>query len=430
MAVVLGAVVTDADAGRTTATAAEAPGAVATDAAAGRAGVAAASATGTVPAVALTGFVAAAPAVAAGATATEPVTGFVLAPVAVAPASTSTVAPTGFVDAAEAVAVGVVEPAADPARMTSADAVAVGTVATAADPESTTVAPAVAAGVVVTVAEASWVTDVVSAGRNAGAPQTTNSSSRSESVVPAGYVAAGRAGSPPISPPRLVGQDAGVTVNVQEVRFSVSPSLTVFDAVSDAVHRQLPAVEASQHEMSEIVSVPADHDDHDGVLDSEMTPDDAAPNVAACRVVSADAFDVPAAPGSPVCNDVDRGRRRVTGAGAAARMVFARCSPGRRLRVPSAVLLLLSGAGLDDLGPGLDGDLDVGLVHVRPSAAICCGYISWVSTYVFWCPTWMPVWTWTGNPSARARKQNVTSSPTTCASVPGARSPGTTDRPG
>lgn len=88
-----------------------------------------------------------------------------------------------------------------------------------------------------------------------------------------------------------------------DVRFSVSPVFTVFDADSAADHRKLPADDASHTEMCVTTSpfAPA-HDAHEGVFDSEITPADAAENVADGRVVTDDTDVVPAVPGFAVCS--------------------------------------------------------------------------------------------------------------------------------
>jgi hypothetical protein len=95
----------------------------------------------------------------------------------------------------------------------------------------------------------------------------------------------------------------GVSAKVRDVRFKVSPVLTVFDAVSCAEYRNVPAVLASHTLMSVTTSpfVPA-HVAHDGVFDDAHDPADAAENVTDGRVVTDDALAVAAAPGSPVCS--------------------------------------------------------------------------------------------------------------------------------
>jgi hypothetical protein len=95
----------------------------------------------------------------------------------------------------------------------------------------------------------------------------------------------------------------GVNANVSDVRFNVSPFVMAFDDVSATENRKFPAVVESHTEMWEIVSDPADHDVQDGsVVVIAFDPVDAADHVSAFRVVSADTFDVPADPGSPVCS--------------------------------------------------------------------------------------------------------------------------------
>ena len=81
---------------------------------------------------------------------------------------------------------------------------------------------------------------------------------------------------------------------------SVSVFTTDLEVVSAADHKKLPALEASQTEMCEMVSVVVIV--KDGELDSAIAPADAAENVADARVVTAEGAVVPAAPGSAVCN--------------------------------------------------------------------------------------------------------------------------------
>jgi hypothetical protein len=92
-----------------------------------------------------------------------------------------------------------------------------------------------------------------------------------------------------------------VNANVSDVRFSVSPVLTVFDAVRAAENRKFPAVVASHAEMCVTTSpfVPA-QDAQDGVFDIDFDPADAAFHDTVGRVVTDDAFVVPTDPGSPV----------------------------------------------------------------------------------------------------------------------------------
>lgn len=86
-------------------------------------------------------------------------------------------------------------------------------------------------------------------------------------------------------------------------RVSVSPVVTVLDAVSATENRNVPAVLASQPLMCVTVSglVPA-HDVHDGVFDDATAPAEAAENVSDGRVVTELALEAPAEPGSPVCS--------------------------------------------------------------------------------------------------------------------------------
>jgi hypothetical protein len=95
----------------------------------------------------------------------------------------------------------------------------------------------------------------------------------------------------------------GVSATDKLVKLSVSPVLIVFDALRAALNRKFPAVLLSHTLMWVTTSpfVPA-HDDHDGVLLLLIDPADAAENVTSGRVVTELALEVPADPGSPVCN--------------------------------------------------------------------------------------------------------------------------------
>jgi hypothetical protein len=84
------------------------------------------------------------------------------------------------------------------------------------------------------------------------------------------------------------------------VNVRVSVFTTDLDVVRAADQRKFPAVEASHTEMCVIVSVVVIV--NDGELDNAIAPADAAEKVADARVVTADEFDVPAAPGSAVCS--------------------------------------------------------------------------------------------------------------------------------
>ena len=95
---------------------------------------------------------------------------------------------------------------------------------------------------------------------------------------------------------------SGVNAAVRLVIFRVSPLFTVLLLDSWPLQSTLPAVLLSQIEMWEIVSVPAAQEVHDRVPLIDLLPDAAALQVICFRVVSALAFAVPAAPGSPVCN--------------------------------------------------------------------------------------------------------------------------------
>jgi hypothetical protein len=85
------------------------------------------------------------------------------------------------------------------------------------------------------------------------------------------------------------------------VTLIVSPFVTDFDADRAPDCRKFPAVDASQIDTWLIVSDPADHEVHE-TADAADDPADGAANVSCFRVVSAEAFDVPADPGSPVCS--------------------------------------------------------------------------------------------------------------------------------
>jgi len=82
------------------------------------------------------------------------------------------------------------------------------------------------------------------------------------------------------------------------VKVNTSVLTTDLEVVSAAVQRRLPAVEASHTEMCVMVSVVVMV--NAGELERAIAPLEAAENVADWRVVTADAFAVPAAPGSPV----------------------------------------------------------------------------------------------------------------------------------
>jgi hypothetical protein len=74
-------------------------------------------------------------------------------------------------------------------------------------------------------------------------------------------------------------------------------------AVNAAEPRNVPPVDAVHRLMCEIVSDPLAHDAHAGAVpDCADEPADADARVDCTRVVFADAFDVPALPGSPVCS--------------------------------------------------------------------------------------------------------------------------------
>jgi hypothetical protein len=80
---------------------------------------------------------------------------------------------------------------------------------------------------------------------------------------------------------------------------NVSPAVTDFDAARSSDHRKFPEVLASHALMWVYVSVVLTLV-HVSAASVAIDPDDAAANDACLRVVSVAAFDVPAAPGSPV----------------------------------------------------------------------------------------------------------------------------------
>ena len=82
----------------------------------------------------------------------------------------------------------------------------------------------------------------------------------------------------------------------------VAPDTIATPDPNCADQRKLPPLAASQKLMPVRVSAEPPHDDQVGVLDKLKTPDDAAENVAAGRVVTDETFVVPAAPCEPVCN--------------------------------------------------------------------------------------------------------------------------------
>jgi hypothetical protein len=83
------------------------------------------------------------------------------------------------------------------------------------------------------------------------------------------------------------------------VTFSVSPFVIDFEAARAPDCRKVPPDAASQRLTWLTVSGPADHAAHD-TAEAVIEPADGAANVTSLRVVSAEAFAVPAAPGSPV----------------------------------------------------------------------------------------------------------------------------------
>jgi hypothetical protein len=81
----------------------------------------------------------------------------------------------------------------------------------------------------------------------------------------------------------------------------LSPTATVRAVSRASEPRNVPAVVADQKETCEYCSAVLTFVQ---AMSAEFVidPDDAAEHVTAFRVVSVAAFDVPAAPGSPVCN--------------------------------------------------------------------------------------------------------------------------------
>lgn len=95
----------------------------------------------------------------------------------------------------------------------------------------------------------------------------------------------------------------GVRANVSVANVSVSPFVIDLLAVSATENRKLPADDASKTEMCVIVSEPDAHDAQTGsVAVIAFDPADAADQASTTRVVFADAFEAPDAPGSPVCS--------------------------------------------------------------------------------------------------------------------------------
>ena len=80
----------------------------------------------------------------------------------------------------------------------------------------------------------------------------------------------------------------------------MSPETTDAEADSAPDHKALPAVEASQSDQCEYVSV-AETLVHSNVAEDAIAPDAAVAQETALRVVFEAALDVAASPGSPVC---------------------------------------------------------------------------------------------------------------------------------
>jgi hypothetical protein len=100
-----------------------------------------------------------------------------------------------------------------------------------------------------------------------------------------------------------LGYEAFVMVSDAEDRVKVSPVLIVLDAVSCALHRNVPEEAASQKDTCETTSpfVPA-QDVHEGVVEEFSTPVVGVVNVIDGRVVTEETEVVPAAPGLAVCS--------------------------------------------------------------------------------------------------------------------------------
>ena len=88
---------------------------------------------------------------------------------------------------------------------------------------------------------------------------------------------------------------------MSDVIWNVSPAVTAAEEDKEPDHKQLPAVELSQSDQCEYVSV-VETLVHSRVAEEASEPDDAADHETDLRVVSVAAFEVPASPGSPVCN--------------------------------------------------------------------------------------------------------------------------------
>jgi hypothetical protein len=82
---------------------------------------------------------------------------------------------------------------------------------------------------------------------------------------------------------------------------NVSPIPTVFDAVRALEPRNVPDVLAVQNETCEYVSAALTLNQTTSAFVA-FAPPELEANVACCRLVLLAAFDVPAAPGSPVCS--------------------------------------------------------------------------------------------------------------------------------
>src|SRR5258708_6297530 len=89
-----------------------------------------------------------------------------------------------------------------------------------------------------------------------------------------------------------------------ELRVAVSPVLIVLARVSRTLNMKFPELAASQTEMLVTTSplVPAQFDHAGNVAAIAFAPADAAAHVIPGRAAPDDPFDVPAAPGSPVCS--------------------------------------------------------------------------------------------------------------------------------
>jgi len=85
------------------------------------------------------------------------------------------------------------------------------------------------------------------------------------------------------------------------VIWNVSPAVTAAEEEREPDHKQFPVEALSQSDQCVYVSVAATLV-HSRVAEEAIEPDEAADHETDFRVVSVAAFEVPASPGSPVCN--------------------------------------------------------------------------------------------------------------------------------